>query len=119
MTKEFANDIEVLKPMFYEIGKRMPNEHYIAMGQIYIDKKYHGKGLFKGLYEFMKTNVCVDRYSFIITEIDINNKRSLEAHESVGFEKLKDYKNRRIVSLNVCCFFSKKVFSKNSPCVKY
>ena len=75
------------------------------MGQICIDKKYRKQGVFKGLYNFMKTNAFSDNYDLIITEIDIHNSRSLKAHESVGFNKLKDYnsedKNWRIVSLKI------------------
>lgn len=104
MTKEFANNIAVLKPMFKEIAKSTTNKNYIAMGQICIDKKYRGIGVFRGLYKFMQTDVC-SSYTAIITEIDTKNLRSLRAHKSVGFKKIKDYKadnkNWRIVSLEV------------------
>lgn len=92
MTKDFALDIEVLKPMFLEIFKSVSDENYVAMGQICIDKKYRGIGVFRGLYQFMKTEVCFKNFSSIITEIDIKNTRSLRAHKSIGFEKIKDYK---------------------------
>lgn len=103
MTKNFASEIEVLKPMFIEISKSVSEKKYIVMGQICIDKKFRKKGIFKGLYQFMKTNVCKDHFNMIITEIDVNNIRSLEAHKAVGFKKLQDYcvkeKNWRIVTL--------------------
>ncbi|PQJ76623.1 GNAT family N-acetyltransferase [Polaribacter glomeratus] len=103
MTKEFAEDIEVLKPMFHEISKLVSNENYIVMGQICIHKKYRKQGVFKGLYEFMKTVICLNTFNSIITEIDIKNERSLNAHEAVGFVRLKDFKagdkNWRIVLL--------------------
>jgi L-amino acid N-acyltransferase YncA len=75
------------------------------MGQICIDKEYRGQGVFRGLYQFMKTEICFSRFSSIITEIDVNNSRSLRAHNSIGFTKIKDYKcgdkNWRLVSLKV------------------
>jgi len=103
MTKEFSEDIEVLKPMFHEISKLVSDENYIVMGQICIDIKYRKQGVFKGLYEFMKTDICLNTFDSIITEIDIKNERSLNAHEAIGFERLKDFKagdkNWRIVLL--------------------
>ncbi|PQB08466.1 hypothetical protein BST83_16045 [Polaribacter filamentus] len=105
MTKDFAEDIEVLKPMFYEISKLVSDEKYIVMGQISIDKDFRKQGVFKGLYEFMKTVICLNTFDAIITEIDIKNERSLNAHESVGFKVLKDFKagdkNWRIVLLKI------------------
>lgn len=93
MTKDFANEIEVLKPMFLEISKSVSYDNYIVMGQVCVDKEYRGIGVFRGLYEFMKTEICSSRFSSIITEIDTKNTRSISAHESVGFEKIKDYKS--------------------------
>ena len=55
--------------------------------------------------KFMKTEICASRFSSIITEIDIKNKRSLKAHEAIGFQKIKDYKSGdkiwRLVKLQV------------------
>ena len=47
MTKDFAEDIEVLKPMFYEISKLVSDEKYIVMGQICIDKILESKASLK------------------------------------------------------------------------
>lgn len=105
MTKEFSNDIEILKPMFLEIDKTEISKNYIVMGQICIDKEYRKKGVFRGLYNYMKTEICKDNFDVIVTEIDVNNKVSLNAHQAIGFEQLIDYnfqgKNWRIVSLEV------------------
>lgn len=105
MTKEFSNDIPILQPMFIEISKSVTDENYITMGQICIDKEYRGLGIFRDLYKFMKTEICASRFSSIITEIDIKNKRSLKAHEAIGFQKIKDYKSGdkiwRLVRLHV------------------
>jgi hypothetical protein len=105
MAKDFASDIAVLKPMFMEIEKSAYNSNYITMGQICIDKEHRGLGVFRGLYQFMKTEICSSRFSSIITEIDIKNKRSLKAHKVIGFQKIKDYKSGdkiwRLVKLQV------------------
>lgn len=105
MTKDFALDIELLKPMFIEISKSVTDDTYITMGQICIDKEYRGLGVFRGLYQFMKTEICSSKFSLIITEIDVKNARSIRAHKSVGFKKIKEYttgsKNWRLVSLKV------------------
>lgn len=90
MTKDFAEDIAVLKPMFLEINTIIPDENYIVMGQICIDETYRKKGIFRGLYIFMKTEVAKG-YQLIITEIDMKNSRSFNAHKSIGFKILKTY----------------------------
>lgn len=105
MTKDFGDKIEVLRPMFSEISKIISNKRYLVMGQICIAKNYRKKGIFKELYNFMKNEVCANNLDLIITEIDITNKRSINAHKNLGFKKVLDYKvdgkNWRIVSLEV------------------
>lgn len=105
MTKGFGNKIEVLKPMFDEISKVVTKDDFIVMGQICIDKNFRGKGVFRGLYNYMRTSVCQGVFNRIITEIDTNNIRSINAHKAIGFEDLFDYKsgdnNWRVVVLNV------------------
>ncbi|QNM84929.1 GNAT family N-acetyltransferase [Polaribacter pectinis] len=102
MTKDFAEEIDVLKPMFLEINNIISNENYIVMGQICVDKEHRKKGVFRSLYNFMKEEVAKD-YKCIITEIDAENTRSLNAHKSVGFKHLKTYVSNKqnwvIVSL--------------------
>lgn len=105
MTVDFVDEFAVLKPMFFEINKIFPDEKYVVMGQICIDKAFRKKGVFKGLYAFMKNKICLHRYKFIITEIDLKNRPSIKAHESVGFINLKEYQfgdnSWRIVALAV------------------
>lgn len=87
----FANSIEVLKPMFYEINKVVQNNcNYMVMGQICVSKEYRGKGVFRGLYKAMKEKLPKG-FDTIITEVDAKNQRSLHAHEAVGFTELKRY----------------------------
>lgn len=91
MSKIFRNEIPVLVPMFNEIDKFFKKEKkYILMGQVCIDKNYRGKGVFRGLYNEMKT-VFSNSYECIITEIDSANTRSLNAHKTIGFKELLTY----------------------------
>lgn len=84
----FSNEIEVLRPMFDIIANMVPKiGNYIAMGQVCVDKDYRKKGIFRGLYQTMQ-NTLKSKYEQIITEVDAKNKRSLQAHYSVGFELL-------------------------------
>lgn len=91
MLKEFKEDIEVLKPMFQKIDDCLKDgETYVVMGQVCIDKAFRKQGLFRGLYNFMKEELQSD-FDMIITEVDIANQRSLNAHYAVGFESLHRY----------------------------
>ena len=93
MVKEFKEEIAVLKPMFREIENAVDsNLSYIAMGQICIDKAFRKQGVFRGLYNAMKAHVKHE-FDAIITEVDRNNTRSLNAHLAIGFKLLKTYKS--------------------------
>ncbi len=91
MHPKFAEDIEVLKPMFAEINTVLPEgASYMAMGQICVAEAYRRQGVFRKLYETMKA--CVrPEFNAIITEVDEKNTRSLHAHYAVGFADLKTY----------------------------
>jgi ribosomal protein S18 acetylase RimI-like enzyme len=94
MHPDFGEHIEILRPMFAQI-KEAKNQYfdsatYMVMGQICIAKEYRKQGIFRNLYETMKTTLLSD-YSAIVTEVDSNNERSLNAHYAVGFEDLGRY----------------------------
>ena len=88
MHPSFRDKIEVLKSMFVKIDALVdPGLDYIVMGQICIDKDYRRKGIFRGLYGFMRSELESD-YDMIITEVDDENRRSLDAHYAVGFKEM-------------------------------
>ncbi|MCI4670864.1 MAG: GNAT family N-acetyltransferase [Bacteroidia bacterium] len=97
MLREWQADIPVLVPMFREIdstiyqGRPLGEQDYFVMGQVCVDKAFRGKGIFRGLYDEMKTALGA-HFPFVITEIDARNTRSIRAHEKVGFETIKTYK---------------------------
>lgn len=89
----FADDIEVLRSMFRRVKKLLTKDcPYMVMGQVCVDKPYRKKGVFRGLYNYMRSELRTD-YEVIITEVDQQNKRSLHAHYSIGFEDLLIYKS--------------------------
>lgn len=94
MHPSFGNSIEMLKAMFIEIDaiiKKKPSlKNYVVMGQVCIDVAYRRKGIFRGLYAAMKTFLH-PTFSTIITEVDIKNNRSLQAHYAIGFKTLSKY----------------------------
>ncbi|WP_339707433.1 GNAT family N-acetyltransferase [uncultured Kriegella sp.] len=91
MHPKFANTIDVLKPMFYEINRTLPKiENYLVMGQICIAKAYRKQGIFRKLYETMQNSIA-PTYKSIITEVDARNTRSIDAHYAIGFKLLKSY----------------------------
>lgn len=93
MHPKFADEIEVLKPMFDEIKKVVrKKDSYMAMGQICVAKSHRGKGVFRNLYLTMK-NRLPEGFDTIITEVDEKNKRSLQAHHAIGFKDLERYRS--------------------------
>ena len=91
MHPKFADEIEVLRPMFEEINKVTKNNNgYMAMGQICVAKSYRGKGVFRNLYLTMKKKLPTG-FDTIITEVDGKNTRSLAAHAAIGFKTIKIY----------------------------
>ena len=104
MHSKFADGIEILKPMFKEINKVLYNhENYIVMGQVCVDKLYRKKGIFRGLFNFMKQELK-ETFNYIITEVDAKNTRSLSAHLAIGFKIIKEHNADNtdwiIISLN-------------------
>lgn len=89
MTNDFKDDISVLRPMFTELEK-VNIQNFITMGQICVAKSHRKQGVFRGLYEAIK-KASYPIYDTIITEVDATNKRSLNAHYAVGFEKICTY----------------------------
>jgi RimJ/RimL family protein N-acetyltransferase len=55
------------------------------MGQVCIAKPYRGRGLFKALFQHHK-KIYQSQFDLFITEIATRNRRSMRAHEKVGFK---------------------------------
>ena len=105
MVKDFKAKIPVLIPMFNEMESIiLKNSNYVVMGQVCISKDYRKQGVFRGLYHFM-AEVLKRDFDIIVTEVDIENTRSLNAHKAVGFTRLKNYRSSHrfweIISLEI------------------
>jgi predicted GNAT superfamily acetyltransferase len=98
MLPDFADHIEILKPMFHQFNtvlfqnKKLTKHRYFVMGQICIAKPFRGKGLFRGLYDRMKMQMQKD-FDFVVTEVDKLNTRSLKAHYNIGFKNINEYES--------------------------
>jgi predicted GNAT superfamily acetyltransferase len=92
MHPKFGNEIEVLRPMFSEINKHYKGTDFIVMGQICIAKDFRRKGLFRRLYMEMLRGIQPE-FSVIITEVDSENSRSMNAHYKIGFQTITTYKS--------------------------
>src|SRR5687768_10624109 len=68
-------------------GRPLARYKFYLMGQVCIKKEFRGKGVFNLLYQEHK-NVYSKDYDLLITEISAKNKRSLKAHEKLGFETI-------------------------------
>ena len=91
MISSFRNEIEVLTPMFERIDSHIPaGKSYVIMGQVCVDKNYRKQGIFRGLYDFYKTQLQQE-FDFLITEVAAINLRSMSAHESIGFKTIDSY----------------------------
>lgn len=91
MHPKFAEDIEVLRPMFLEIEKVLTKKkNYMVMGQICVAKSFRGQGIFRKLYQTMKEKLP-NSFDTIITEVDGKNNRSLAAHKAIGFQEMGRY----------------------------
>jgi len=93
MHPDFSGEIALLQPMFRVINEVLPlKQSFIVMGQICIAESYRGKGLFRGLYNYMKKVLATD-FKLIVTEVDARNIRSLQAHLAIGFKTIKKYQS--------------------------
>jgi hypothetical protein len=97
MVPQFRNLIPILVPMFEMIDEEMArqnrNDSFIIMGQVCIAKGHRGKGLFQGLYDAMQKRLS-SLFDVNITEVAVNNLRSMRAHEKVGYKIMKVYTDR-------------------------
>jgi ribosomal protein S18 acetylase RimI-like enzyme len=98
MLKSCRNLIVTLQPMFAEFdsmkwnGEALDTYKYYVMGQVCVSKDYRGIGLFDQLYQKHR-EVYSSEYDFILTEVSVRNKRSLRAHERVGFKTVHTYRD--------------------------
>ena len=97
MLSSFRNEISVLIPMFKRIDSLLPTDKsYVIMGQVCIEKNYRKQGIFRGLYDFYRTQLQHE-FDYLITEVAEINQRSMNAHESIGFKIIESYKEEGVI----------------------
>ncbi len=98
MTKHSRKDIPMLIPMFDQFeqlnfkGKKVSDYNYMSVGQVCVGKAYRGQGIFQQLYKTYRDSFR-DEYEFAITEVSTHNFRSMKAHQKIGFEVIKTFKD--------------------------
>ena len=94
MMPELQDEIELLKPMFQRINDIHSESgwegRYFIMGQICIAKTHRRQGIFKGLYDHM-ARAMTGHADKIVTEVNAENTRSLNAHLHSNFSILLEY----------------------------
>lgn len=73
-------------------GKPLTDWRYCLMGQICIAESHRGIGLFDKLYLAMRAQLQ-GRYDLVITEVSHRNKRSMRAHQRIGYEIIHNYEH--------------------------
>jgi len=93
MTESSKTDIAILEPMFNGFnhieykGKPISDHKYMVVGQVCVDKRYRGEGLFDKCYHAFKDRFKL-RFDFAITEVATVNLRSMKAHRRIGFNEI-------------------------------
>lgn len=93
---ETAWNNELLKPLVQLCnsivveGKSLSQFQYYLMGQICVKDGYRGLGIFDAMYQKHK-ELFAPAFDFLVTEISVHNKRSLAAHQRVGFKIVHQY----------------------------
>ena len=80
-------------PIFHEIeykGKKFRDINYVSVGQVCVAKDYAGRGLLKRMYDYYKESY-EHLYDLAMTDIALQNKRSIKAPLKSGFEIVKTF----------------------------
>lgn len=98
MLKSFARMIPILQPMFDRLEttgyfkRKITDYRFYVMGQICVDERYRGQGVFDSLYKKHKELLKND-YELCVTSVSTRNPRSMRAHERVGFETVHTFED--------------------------
>ncbi len=84
---ELAPMFETLAPLVWRGERLADNPRWFVMGQVCVAAGFRGRGVFDGMYRKLR-EVYSPAFDFTITEISLNNARSMRAHKRVGFETL-------------------------------
>lgn len=83
---ELVSTIALIDTASYR-GLSLVETPYLIMGQVCVAESARGQRLVDQMYDFMRQTYR-DRYRFLVTEISLNNPRSIRVHQRCGFEEL-------------------------------
>ncbi len=92
-TIEVMKTFEAAIPMLDKIaqldykGTPCREQTYYLVGQVCVKAGYRGMGILEAIYEGHR-QAFSDRYDFAVTEVAVDNGRSLAAHHRIGFETI-------------------------------
>jgi len=85
--------IPILEPMFQRLETLgMLEQRFYVMGQVCVDKHWRGKGVFDLLYQAHRKHFRAS-FDACVTEVAMRNRRSMRAHERVGFTVIDRYRD--------------------------
>ena len=85
--------IPLLEPMFRRLDELgLFRERFYVMGQVCVDKRWRGQGIFDLLYDAHRRYLRPS-YDCCVTEVSTRNTRSMRAHERVGFTVIERYRD--------------------------
>ncbi|MEM6379009.1 MAG: GNAT family N-acetyltransferase [Bacteroidota bacterium] len=99
MPKLLGVAISILDPMFERLdklhyrGQALNQSTYYIMGQVCIAENYRGQGIFQQLYQGHKDCFQND-FDYCITMVSIKNRRSIRAHQKVGFKTIHAFSDK-------------------------
>ncbi len=81
--------VELSDTLTYQ-NEPLSNLRLYIIGQVCVKAGYRGQGVFEALYDGHKEYLS-NQYDATITEIALENKRSLAAHKRIGFQTIYEY----------------------------
>jgi ribosomal protein S18 acetylase RimI-like enzyme len=93
MPVECRSFVPILEPMFQRLETLgLFRERFYVMGQICVDKRWRGRGVFDLLYAAHRRYLR-SSYDSTVTEVATRNVRSMRAHQRVGFSVIERYRD--------------------------
>jgi hypothetical protein len=93
--RQLVPNLESMYAIFDKLtwkSSALSNHRFYVMGQVCIAKGYRGQGLFEMMYQHHK-KIFQPQFDLLVTEIATRNRRSMRAHEKVGFQTLHTHKD--------------------------
>lgn len=96
MPVAMKHELPSLAPMFTAFersqykGRPLATYHFMVGGQVCVEQAFRGQGLLRRLYHETRNRLPAG-YQLCVTEVAARNRRSLQAHQQMGFEVASTY----------------------------